>query len=281
MNELQIGDEEWDKSVYIIGDAPKIRTLFSKDEQLRAATLKLINKKFEVEVTKKKIFLSRKMILRSEFESYFKDLQDDLDSICSIIENSKNIVIPENDKNIHLFRIFVFLLILFSVVTFSLSISSVEDEIFHLGGNSGFYGFVLGGFLGVVLLILWRFVRKLHSRSHYEFLSLAFAFPLGFGIFGSSSAFYLNRVLDTDHGYITISEITKKYSYKVKHGTVYKTVHKFKIPEAIISKPTFKVFDENISANEFHLLQVGDKRILRVYPGFFGQPWVQKTTYRP
>lgn len=277
VKEIQIGDPEWDRQIYIVGDAQKINDLFTQFPLLKEGTLSLIDRKFHIEVKNSGLILKKVGIATDLADQEILTIEPELEKILSSLVAAGNAkLIPEKEYNKAAYYTFLgsTLLILLSLIT--TSILSSEENIYHLAGNVGFYGFLFGLLIGTCLLFLWRIIRKLHSRSHYEFLTLFLCLPLGFAIAGSSCGFYLNRILDFHEGSIQEAVVSKKFALRNKNGITYSLAYTFPIPLKIRSNPTVSHFEERISIQKFHLSMVGDKMMVRIFPGYFGQPWVMK-----
>lgn len=274
VKEIQLGDIEWDEAVYVIGDGKAIQELLSKHSDLKKAIYALIKFGCQIEIDPHSINVTK--------VSGFKDVESTAETLVQMIRDLchsfslalEKGICPEPQRNLiwtAILLVFISVLFLFLI---SVAISLDESGVQHLGGNSGFIGFVLGGVVGISLLILWRVIRPLHSRSHYEFALMMFLLPIGFAIAGGSSSLYFNRVFDSSKGVIVNAEIVKLYSLSTKGGIRYISVYQFQLPSEIFKRPALKRLSFDLPVNDFILAKVGDRKLMRMYPGFFGQPWI-------
>lgn len=278
LKEIQIGNDEWDKTVYIVGDSAEIKDLFLRYPDLQKATYALIKLGFSIEFNFG--WIRSKKVTTNE-----TDAQKDLEGARPIFENLIATMKKANasgleqsfDLNQALYYVFLFLVILSVSSLIIYSGTLVESNIIHLPGVAGFYGFVLGGFVGILALIVYRIIRRLHSRSHYEFTILFALLPLSFAIAGGTSSLYVNRILDHDKGTIVDATVSRAYTYRNKHGQVFYTlVYTFQVPESIKKSYKSSHFDEPVTGDVYASTKVGDKKFIRVFPGFYGQPWILK-----
>lgn len=278
LREIQISNEEWDKTVYIVGDASEIKDLFLKFPDLQKSTYALIKKGFRIEFNQGSI-KARKIC--DSVDHANKDMEGmgpTFEELFRTMKKVKESGLDQSfDPNQALFIALLAASIILALGVLIYAGTLVEHNIIHLPGVAGFYGFVLGGFTGFLALVVWRIIRRLHSRSHYEFTILFALLPFSFAIAGSTSSLYVNRILDHDKGTIVDATVSRAYTYRNKHGQVFYTlVYTFPVPESIKKSYKSSHFDEPVTGDVYASTKVGDKKFIRVFPGFYGQPWILK-----
>lgn len=274
VKEIQLGDLEWDEAVYIVGDGQAIQELLSTHPDLKKSIYSLIKCGCKIQIESERISIT-KVVAFDDVESVSKSLVQMVRNLRSSFSAAlEKGISAEPQRNLIWTTLVLFLISGLFLFLISVSLSLDETGVQHLGGTSGFIGFVLGGSLGILLLILWRVVRPLHSRSHYEFALMMFLLPIGFAVAGGSSSLYFNRVLDSSKGVLVQSEIVKLYSLSTKGGIRYITVYQFQLPSEIYKRPGPKRISMDVDLNDFLVSKVGDRKVIRMYPGFFGHPWI-------
>lgn len=276
LKEVQIGDEEWDREVYILGDNPTIKDLFTRYPKLKTATLELIKNGISINFKAWSVDFTFTPVEAAKAETHWQQFIPAIETIMETLDQAKaEKLVPKVGPDNFLFGIFVMVIAFIGLSSIIYSSSITDERIQHLPGNMGFYGFVIGLMIGTSLLFIWRAVRRLHSRSHYEFFILFAVAPIAFAVAGSSYAFYMNRTLDQDTGTELMAIMTKKKIMRHKHGQSYIHHYEYNVPHEIkkTTQPAF--IDLKVSSDSYDNIPMGDVISIKIYRGYFGQPWIK------
>lgn len=277
LKEVQIGDEEWDKEVFILGDNPTIKDLLNRYPKLKSATLDLIKNGISIDFKAWSVDFTSTPVINAEAETLWKKLVPSIEIIMECLDQAKaeKVVKPVKPDS-YLFGSFVMLIAFAGISSFIFSSSITDERVLHLPGNMGFYGFVVGLMIGFSLLVFWRLIRKLHSRSHYEFFILFLVAPIACAVAGSSYAFYLNRSLDQSSGMELPAIMTKKRISRTKNATIYSLQYEYNVPHEIMKTTQPAFFKLQVSPDVYDYTPVGDVIAVKIHPGYFGQPWIRR-----